>query len=337
MLAKSRRRILRRLGLFLITVWGAASLNFIVPRLAPGDPVAARLVEMSTQGGYLQAGIKQMVKAYDAQFGLNQPMWLQYLRYLENTLTFNFGYSMANYPAKVLDLILQALPWTIGLLTVATVISFLLGTLLGAMLAWRKTPRWMGLFTAPLLSLSALPYYLFGLILVYLLAEVAHLFPLNGGYSTGDVPGLTWTYISDVLYHSILPGASIVLTSLGGWALTMRGMMVTTEGEDYMHFAEARGLKDRVIFVWYGMRNAILPQFTSLALSLGFVASGALLVEIIFSYPGVGYLLYRSIESSDYFTIYGIVFILILAIAAATLVLDLVYPLLDPRIGSSER
>jgi peptide/nickel transport system permease protein len=244
---------------------------------------------------------------------------------------------MANYPAKVIDLILQALPWTIGLLTVATLLSFLLGTLLGALLAWRKTPRLASLATAPLLALSAMPYYLFGLILVYLLAEVARLFPLNGGYSTGDIPNLSWSYMSDVLWHSILPAASIVLTSLGFWALTMRGMMVTTEGEDYMHFAEARGLKDRVIFVWYGMRNAILPQFTALALSLGFVASGALLVEIIFSYPGVGYLLYRSIESSDYFTIYGIVFILILAISAATLVLDLVYPLLDPRIGASDR
>lgn len=322
--------------LFLITVWGAASLNFIIPRMAPGDPVESRLVEMSQTGGYLQAGIQQMVKAYDKQFGLDQPLWLQYLRYLENTLTFNFGYSLANYPAKVLDLILQALPWTIGLLVVATFIAFLLGTLAGALLAWRKTPRWVGVFTAPMLALSAIPYYLVGLILVYLLAEVVHLFPLNGGYTTGNTPSLTGGFIWDVLYHSILPGASIVVTSLGGWALTMRGMMVTTEGEDYMQFAEARGLRDRVIFVWYGMRNAILPQFTSLALSLGFVASGALLVEIIFSYPGVGYLLYRSIVSSDYFVIYGVVFILVLAIAAATLILDLVYPLLDPRIGSSE-
>lgn len=336
-MARPRRRILRRLVLFVITVWGAASLNFIIPRLAPGDPVASRLVQMASQGGYLQSGIKEMVKAYDEQFGLNQPLWLQYLHYLANTFTFNFGYSMANYPAKVLDLILQALPWTIGLLTMATVISFLLGTLLGALLAWRKTPRWAALFSAPLLSLSAMPYYLFGLILIYLLAEVARLFPLNGGYSTGDIPNLSWNYISDVLWHSMLPAASIVLTAMGAWALTMRGMMVTTEGEDYMHFAEARGLRDRVIFIWYGMRNAILPQFTSLALSLGFVASGALLVEIIFSYPGVGYLLYRSIVSSDYFTIYGIVFILILAISAATLVLDLLYPLLDPRIGSSDR
>ncbi|MGH7910768.1 MAG: ABC transporter permease [Candidatus Dormibacteraceae bacterium] len=323
--------------LFLITVWGAASLNFVIPRLAPGDPVESRLVQMSQTGGYLQTGIKQMVKAYDAQFGLDQPIWLQYLHYLQNTLTFNFGYSLANYPAKVLDLILIALPWTIGLLATATIISFLLGTLSGALLAWRKTPRWVGALSAPLLSLSAIPYYLFGLILVYVLAEVAHLFPLNGGYTTGDVPSLTLPFAWDVLYHSILPGASIVLTSLGGWALTMRGMMVTTEGEDFMLFAESRGLKDRVIFLWYGMRNAILPQFTSLALSLGFVASGALLVEIIFSYPGVGYLLYRSIVSSDYFTIYGIVFILVLAISAATLVLDLVYPLLDPRVEAGDR
>ncbi|MFZ0216250.1 MAG: ABC transporter permease [Candidatus Dormiibacterota bacterium] len=330
-------RLARRIGLFLLTIWGAATLNFFVPRLAPGDPVAARLIEMSQTGGYMQTGIKQMVKAYDKQFGLDQPLWLQYLHYLGNTATFNFGYSLSNYPAKALDVILTALPWTIGLLLVATFIAFVLGTLAGALLAWRKSPRWLGLLMAPLLTLSSVPYYLLGLILVYVLAEVIRLFPLNGAYTTGTIPTLTPTFAWDVLYHSILPGASIVLASLGSWALTMRGMMVTTEGEDFMLFAESRGLKDRMIFLWYGMRNAILPQFTSFALSLGYVASGALLVEIIFSYPGVGYLLYKSVQGSDYFVIYGIAFILILAISAATMILDLTYPLLDPRIRAHER
>lgn len=321
----------------MLTIWGAATLNFLIPRLAPGDPVQSRLVQMAQTGGYLQSGIKEMVKAYDKQFGLDQPLWLQYLHYLANTFTFNFGYSLANYPAKALNVILIALPWTIGLLLVATLLAFLLGTLAGALLAWRKSPRWLGLLFAPMLTLSAVPYYLLGLILVYVLAEVIHAFPLNGAYTTGSSPALTPSFVWDVLYHSILPGASIVLASLGGWALTMRGMMVTTEGEDFMLFAESRGLKDRVIFVWYAMRNAILPQFTSLALSLGYIASGALLVEIIFSYPGVGFLLYRSVQESDYFVIYGIVFMLVLAISAATLVLDLTYPFLDPRIRARER
>ncbi len=227
----------------MLTIWGAATLNFMIPRLAPGDPVQSRLVQMAQSGGYLQTGIKEMVKAYDKQFGLDQPLWLQYLRYLENTFTFNFGYSLANYPAKALNVILIALPWTIGLLLVATLIAFLLGTLAGALLAWRKSPRWLGLLFAPMLTLSSVPYYLLGLILVYVLAEVVHWFPLNGAYTTGSTPAMTPQYVWDVLYHSILPGASIVLASLGGWALTMRGMMVTTEGEDFMLFAESRGLE----------------------------------------------------------------------------------------------
>jgi peptide/nickel transport system permease protein len=331
------RTTLKRLGIFVLTIWGAATLNFFIPRLAPGDPIRARLVEMAETGGYLQTGIKQMAAAYDKEFGLNQPLWLQYLRYLGDTARFDFGYSLANYPAHAITLILQALPWTIGLLTVATIMAFILGTLAGAIMAWRGSSRLVTILMAPLLTLSAIPYYLLGVILVFVLAELLHLFPLFGGYATGVLPALTPSFILDVLYHSILPAASIVLTSLGGWALGMRGMMVTTEGEDFMLFAESRGLRDRTIFLWYGVRNAILPQLTSLALSLGYVASGAVLVEIVFSYPGVGYLLFKSIEGSDYFTIYGITYMLVLSLAAATLIIDLAYPFLDPRIRAQER
>jgi len=326
------RRILTRLGLFIVVLWGAATLNFALPRLAPGNPVRERLFQMSVTGGYTQTGINKMVKAYSAQFGLDQPLWLQYLRYLWNSLHLDFGYSLTNYPTTALSLIMTALPWTLGLLVTATAMAFVLGTILGALLSWRKSPRFLNVLVGPLLALSAIPYYMLGLVLVFVFALTLNIFPLGGGYSTGSLPSFSPGFIGDVIYHSLLPAASILLASMGSWALGMRGMMVTTEGEDYMTFAEGRGLRSGRIFFSYGIRNAILPQFTSLALAFGHIVSGSVLVEVIFTYPGLGSLLFDSIQGADYFVIYGIVFMLVLAIAVATLLVDLLYPLLDPRI-----
>jgi peptide/nickel transport system permease protein len=324
--------ILKRFGLFILVVWGAATLNFFLPRLAPGDPIRERLFAMSTAGGYTQQGAEEMVKVYQAKFGLDKPLYVQYFNYLRDITRLDFGYSLTLFPARSLDLILAALPWTIGLLTVATLIAFGLGTLLGALLAWPKSPKFLRLLVGPLLTLSAIPYYLLGLILLYIFAFSLKQLPLSGGYVAGQTPSLTPGFLLDVLRHSILPAASIVLAAMGAWALSMRAMMVTTEGEDYMLFADARGLQDRTVFYRYALRNAVLPQFTSLALSLGHVVSGALLVEVIFTYPGVGSLLYNAIKGADYFVIYGIVFMVVVTIGLATMIVDLAYPLLDPRI-----
>jgi peptide/nickel transport system permease protein len=247
-------------------------------------------------------------------------------------ITFNFGYSLSLYPARVLDLILNALPWTIGLLLVATIIAFGVGTIMGALMAWPGVPKLFKLSGGALLTLSAIPYYLLGLILLYIFAFSLKLLPLYGGFPAGTVPGLDLPFIGQVLKHSILPALSIVLAEMGFWALGMRSMMVTTEGEDYMIFAEARGLKKSKIFSGYALRNAMLPQYTALALSLGRIVSGSVLVEVIFGYPGIGSLLYTAIKGSDYFIIYGVVFIVILTLGVATLLLDILYPLLDPRI-----
>lgn len=328
-----RSYLIGRLVQFFVVLWGAATLNFIIPRLAPGDPVRERMYEMASQGGYLQQGIEEMVKAYDQQFGLDKPLYVQYVTYLWNMLHLDFGYSLAQYPARVLPLILAALPWTIGLLLVSTVLAFGLGTLLGALMAWPRAPRGFQMLAGPLLTLSAVPYYLLGLILIYILAISTRIFPLSGGYTVGTIPALTPSFILDILQHSLLPALSIILGAVGFWALGMRGMMVTTEGEDYMIMADAKGLPNRQVFLRYGVRNAILPQFTALAIALGHVVSGSVLVEVVFGYPGIGSLLYKAITGSDYFVIYGVVFIVILAISLATLLIDLVYPILDPRIS----
>jgi peptide/nickel transport system permease protein len=192
-------------------------------------------------------------------------------------------------------------------------------------------------FVGPMLTLSAIPYYLMGLVLIYLLAISTHVFPLSGGYTVGTIPNLTPGFILDILQHSILPALSIILAAVGFWALGMRGMMVTTEGEDYMTMAEAKGLPSGNIFMRYAVRNAILPQVTALAIALGHVVSGSVLVEVVFGYPGIGSLLYKAITGSDYFVIYGVVFIVILAISTATLAVDLIYPFLDPRISYRRR
>ena len=201
-----------------------------------------------------------------------------------------------------------------------------------AMIAWPRSPKILEWFLAPMLTLAAIPYYLLALILVYVFAFTLKWFPLSGGYQAGTLPQWSWSFVWDVIKHSILPALSIILAAIGSWAIGIRAMMVTTSGEDYMTFAEARGLKDKTIFSRYALRNAMLPQVTALALSLGHVVSGALIVEVVFTYPGVGSLLYNAIQTADYFIIYGVVFMVILTIALATLVVDPMYPLLDPRI-----
>jgi peptide/nickel transport system permease protein len=274
-----------------------------------------------------------MVKEYDRRFGLDRPLWRQYVTYLGATARLDFNYSIANYPRTVGEMIAEAVPWTVGLLGTTTLLSFAIGTLLGALLAWPGAPRWMRWLMPPLWALHAIPFFLLGLILMYLLAFQVQLLPIFGGYTAGAVPSVSFGFLWDVVSHALLPAMSIVLVATGGWALAMRGMMVTTMGEDYVTFADAKGLKSATIFLRYCLRNAILPQTTALALALGQILSGAVLVEVIFGYPGIGALLFQAIQENDFFLIQGIVFTVIVALGLATLILDVVYPWLDPRIS----
>jgi peptide/nickel transport system permease protein len=317
--------IARRFGVFLLIVWLAASLNFFLPKLSGQDPVRTKLLQSAQLGGYVHQGIEEMAREYDKRFGLDQPLWRQYLTYLSDTTRLEFNYSIANYPRTVRQLIAEALPWTIGLLGTTTLLSFGIGTLLGALLAWPGAPRWMRYLMPPLWALHAIPFFLLGLILMYLLAFQVQLLPIFGGYTAGVIPSLSIGFVLDVIAHALLPAMSIVLVATGGWALAMRGMMVT--------FADAKGLKSSTIFLRYCVRNAILPQTTALALALGQILSGAVLVEVIFGYPGIGALLFQAIRENDFFLIQGIVFTVIVALGLATFVLDVVYPWLDPRIS----
>ncbi len=324
--------VVRRVLQFLIVLWAAATINFILPRLAPGNPVRDRLVSQASQGGPLQDGIEEMVRSYNKQFGLDKPLYVQYVLYLQHVATLDFGYSIANYPNRVMTMIGRTLPWTVGLLLVSLIISFTLGTLLGALVTWSRASRVFKFLIGPAMALSAVPQFLLGLILLFLFAILATVFPLSGGYSIGAIPNFSMPFMLDMMRHAFLPGLSIVLTGIGFWALGMRGMMITTKGEDYINFAEAKGLRDRRIFFSYAIRNAILPQITGFAINLGTIISGVVIVEVIFGYPGMGSLLFNAISGSDYFLIYGIVYVTVLVIGLATLIVDLLYPILDPRI-----
>jgi peptide/nickel transport system permease protein len=327
----------KRVGLFVLILWLASTINFILPRLGGQDPIRAQLGAQAAMGGASQVGMKEMIAEYDSRFGLDKPLIEQYFTYLGDTARLEFNYSMSSYPTKVIEVIWRSLPWTITLLGVTTLLAWSIGTIVGALLTQPKAPRILQFILPPILTLSAIPFFLLGLLLIYLLGFQLRWFPLAGGFDQGLLPSLDPKVVANMAYHSILPSLSIILASIGFWTLGMRGVMISIHGEDYLLFAEAKGLKGRTVFLRYAIRNAMLPQLTALALALGNIISGAVLVEVIFQYPGVGSLLFQAIRSSDFYMIQGVVFIIIVAIGFATLILDLIYPRLDPRISYARK
>lgn len=333
----SLRYFVRRILLLLLVMWTAASINFLIPKLSPRDPIKERLLLAATQGGRQQTGLQAMAEAYNHAFGVDQPMWKQYLNALLKVVQFDYGYSISQYPRTVNAVIGDALPWTLGLGLVSIVIAFVIGTILGALLGWPRSPGWLrGLVPVSMLT-SAVPAFVLGFLLIYLFAFQLKVFPLAGAYSRTANPGWSLSFALDVIQHSFLPAVALILFQLGGQALQMRGLMVMTVGEDYITFADAKGLRPRRIFLRYAVRNALLPQVTGLVMSLGTFIFSTVLVETLFAYPGLGLLINSSIQVLDYNLLYGITMILVFAVCIATLIVDLIYPLLDPRIRYDRR
>jgi peptide/nickel transport system permease protein len=302
-----------------------------VPRFVPGDPMGAISLKMASVGA--NVGGQALVEDYTRRFGLDKPLGQQYLAYLRGLLGGDLGYSIASFPTTVSDLLRQAIPWTVGLLSMTTLISWTLGSVIGGIAGWtgRRSPLVRALVPVALV-LYTTPYYILAIILVYLLAYFWPIFPLSGAYSNGLQPELSVGFATDVLWHAALPALSIVLVSLGWWILSMRSLIGTVKGEDFILWAEAKGLPDRRIFWAYAFRNALLPQATGLALSLGHIVGGALITEAIFAYPGLGWLVYNAIKSLDFPVIQGSVLLIIVSVALANFAIDLLYPLIDPRI-----
>jgi peptide/nickel transport system permease protein len=332
MLSELLRYILRRVVQLVLVVFVAVSVNFLIPRLLPGDPVATSLARLQTAGGSQSIDIEAISKSYMAKYGLDQPIFTQYLNYWGDLFRLDLGVSFANFPEKVTTLILNALPWSVGLLSAATLFSFFVGSWLGAKLAWPGAGRVIKTTVPVMMVLAAIPFYLLAIILVYIFAVELRWFPPAGGVETTRIMRFDLPTILDILQHAVLPFAAIALGNIGFWALGMRSQTVSVLGEDYIIFAESKGLHPRRVFFWYGIRNAFLPQITALALSLGAVVSGAILVEVIFNYPGLGTLLYTAIRGQDYYVIQGVVLVLIVTLALMLFIVDLIYPLLDPRI-----
>jgi peptide/nickel transport system permease protein len=332
----TRAYVIRRLGMYVLTVWLGSTIIFIIPRMVPGDPVAAMIGRMSQASGRV-SNSAEIINSWRARFGLDAPMPLQYVNFLKNSVTFDLGYSLSQFPTTVSGMVGQALPWTIGLLTMATVISFILGNLIGALLAWGPTPKWLRRLLPVSLTFTSIPFFMLAILLIYVFGFTLKWLPTSGGYGRDLSTSLNWPFVLSIAQHAVLPAFAIVIASMGYWALGMRGMMITNAGEDYIILARAKGLSASRLFLRYAVRNAVLPQVTALALTLGSIVGGAVLVEYLFAYPGMGYLLYQGIVTNDYTLIQGIVFILILTTATTVLIIDLLYPLIDPRITYQQR
>jgi peptide/nickel transport system permease protein len=319
------RLISRRLGLYIVTAVVAITVNFFIPHLMPGNPVLSLI-------GRMQAQISpQTISALELQYGVNTRtgLWGQYLHYWGQLLHGNLGTSLSSYPTPVTTLIRGALPWTIGLVGTATVLSFALGTLVGIVVAWRRG-SWLDNVMPAMTFFQAVPYFFLAILAVALFATKLGWFPQNSAYDITLNPGFSGPYIASVLDHAVLPALTIVLASVAGWIITMRNVMITTMDEDYVLIAQAKGLPRRQV-VSYAARNAILPSVSGFSLAVGFIVSGALLTEIVFSYPGIGFILLQAISNQDYPLLQGIFLIITFAVLAANLIADFVYAFLDPR------
>lgn len=322
---------LRRSAFYLFTAWAAITINFLLPRMMKGDPVSAYLLK--NQGKISPEAIASL----RTLFGLdsNKSMAEQYVDYWKLLFSGDLGRSFSKGLAPVTEVIASALPWTIGLVGLATVISFLLGTAFGAFIGWRRGSK--ADFVVPVATFfSTVPYFWMGLIAIAVLSTMLGWFPASHAYGKGTVPNLSLDFVGQVIKHGALPAITIVLASLGGWILGMRNMMLTVLDEDYVTVAQAKGLSSRRVLWNYAARNALLPQLSSFALSLGFIVSGTLVMELVFSYPGVGKLLLDATNAKDYPLMQGLFLVITLTVLIANVVADIAYAALDPRARQME-
>ncbi|MDJ0339893.1 ABC transporter permease [Cryobacterium sp. PH31-O1] len=322
------RFLLTKVGLLVLTLWAAITLNFLLPRLMPGSPADAAIAKLAQNGPVSNATRASI----EAQLGVpTGSMFDQYLQYLGNVAQFDFGVSYTFFPQSVAGLVGAALPWTLVLVGLVTIVAFIAGTLLGVLAAWKRGTWLDTLPTVGGTFASAFPYFWTALLLLFFLGYVLGWFPTSGAYGRGATPEFTGAFLLDALYHSLLPATTILITSLGGWILGMRSTMINTLGDDYVTFAEANGLRPRTVAIRYAARNAILPNLTSFGLALGGVVGGSLLVERVFNYPGVGYLLYTAVVNQDFPLMQGLFLIITISVLMANFIVDILYGILDPR------
>jgi len=324
--------ILQRLAFLLLVIWSAATITFFIPRISTRNPIRERFGVLARSGGFSPQDMEAIVQSYNRKFGLDKPLLVQYWDYVSSLARGDLGVSLFKFPKTVSELIMEALPWTIGLLLVTTVLSFIIGNLLGAIAAWPRAPGWMRGIATPFVMMMGVPPVLLGVFLLFFVAFRMKVFPLGGAYSIGIVPSQTAEFYLDVLRHMLLPALALIFGQEGGWVLSMRGMGITIQGEDYVNFAEHKGLGAYTIFKDYYLRNAMLPQVTGFALALGSVITSGIIIEQLFALPGIGTALIDAIKFNDFLAIYGIVLFITIAVAVLMVMVELLYPLIDPRI-----
>ncbi|MEO0278182.1 MAG: ABC transporter permease [candidate division WOR-3 bacterium] len=325
--------LLQKIFWYILAFFVAVSLNFILPRLIPGNPVAV-IVNQMAQGGAPSEALEKLYKTFMAEFGLDKPLHIQYFSYLKKVLSFDLGTSFMLYPSKVKDLIRKALPWTIGLQIPAILTGWIIGNILGAVCAYKDGKFDSVAFTIALIF-SNIPYYCLAIVFLYIFAIILGIFPVGGGYTFGSIPHLSWGFIVDLLHHYTLPYLSMVLVAIGGQGIGMREMSIYELTSDYVFYARNLGIRDNKI-VRYVFRNAMLPQITGLAISFGTMMGGALVTETVFSYPGIGTLLFSAIRQNDYPLIQGVTLLITVAVLVANFLVEIAYGFIDPRIRAAQ-
>jgi peptide/nickel transport system permease protein len=324
--------ILRKVLFYVVALWAAITFNFVMPRLMPGNPAEAIFASHAQQ---LNSN-PHALATIEAALGLSRdPMLLQYWHYLVNLSHFDFGVSFSSFPTPVSTIILQSLPWTFFLVGLASILAWVMGTGLGILMAWRRGSRLDNVLPTVTIFAHSFPSFWLGLTLLYFLSFVLGWFPPSHAYDNNLQPTMSMAFIGSVLYHAVLPATTLILVTIGGWLLGMRNVMINTLGEDYITMARAKGLSDRRMMFTYAARNALLPQVTGLAMSLGFLVGGQVLVEDVFDYPGIGYILVNSVGQEDYPLIQAVLLLIVLCMLLANLAADLLYARLDPRVRST--
>jgi peptide/nickel transport system permease protein len=324
------RFILRRLGFYLIAFWVSITLNFLLPRFMPGDPVSRMFAR--TQDRMQPEQIEALRKLLGVD---SRPIWEQYVDYLHNMVTGQMGVSISRFPTPVTEVIASQVGWTLLLGGTALVIAAVVGNLLGILAAWRRGGAIDSALPPLLIFIGSFPYFWLAMGALYLFGVTLGWFPIRHAFSDTIEPSFSWDFMSDVGMHLVLPALTIVLVSLGGWMLGMRNTMIATNAEDYITMAEAKGLRPGRIMFRYAARNAMLPSVTSFGMSLGFVVGGALLTEVVFAYPGVGYQLLNAVQGLDYPLMQGLFLTITAAVLLANFLVDILYVRLDPRVRAN--
>jgi peptide/nickel transport system permease protein len=324
--------VLKRFGQFVLVVFIGINLTFLITHISPIDPVEASVSAMTAFSSSQPEAVELMRQSLKELYGLQGTLLDQYVVFWKRIVVADFGPSLSVFPTPVSALIGRALPWTVGLLFVATLLSWILGNLIGGLAGYYRNSRFLKLAGIIFMALNPVPYYIVAFILLILFGYVWPILPLNGAYEMNMQPSYRLAFILSVIVHSILPVLSLVLVGIGGWFLGMRALVSNIVTEDYVVYAELGGVSRTQILGSYVMRNALVPQVTGLAIVLGSIFNGAIITEVVFGYPGLGRLLVSGVERGDYSLVLGVTTVSIITVSAAVFLIDLIYPLLDPRI-----